>query len=82
MRAKAIWFPLYCDEKCKVIKLNGLWTATKKGKDYCQYHAAMVSTCKQCGKKFHSLRGHTETCSGACRTAYSRAKRLQIESVT
>lgn len=82
MRKTAVWYPLYCDDTCIPITLKGIWTATKKGKVYCQKHAAMISTCEYCGKKFHSERGHTATCSGRCRTAKSRAKSLQIGSVT
>lgn len=81
-KSEGIWFPLYCDETCIEIRMTGCWTKTKKGKVFCQRHAAMVSVCSVCGKKFHSTRGHTETCSGKCRTAKSRAKSIQIESVT
>jgi predicted nucleic acid-binding Zn-ribbon protein len=82
MRKQSNWFPLYGDENCIEIVLKGTWTATKKGKIFCQRHGAMLATCERCGKRFHSERGHTKTCSNACRKALSRAKRLQIESVT
>jgi len=81
MRAKANWFPLYCDDTCNFITLNGTWTKTKKGGCFCQRHAAMVATCANCGKKFHSQRVHTATCGDKCRKAISR-KRVQIGSVT
>jgi len=82
MRKKEHGFPLYGDDTCIEIVMRGVWTKTKKGKIFCQRHAAMLSTCENCGRKFHSERGHTQTCSDACRMAKSRANRLQIESVT
>ena len=82
MRKQGNWYPTYCDETCIRITLKGVWTKSKAGKCFCQRHGAMVNTCKNCGRDFHSLRGHTETCVNACRMAYSRAKRVQIESVT
>jgi len=85
MRKKAGWYPLYGDETCIPITMSGVWTKSKKGKVFCQRHGLMLSACENCGKSFHSERGHTKTCSNACRMMLSRKKRanrIQIESVT
>lgn len=84
MRKQKNWFPLYGDETCIPIVMKGVWTSSKAGKTFCQKHGAMLSTCKNCGRKFHSERGHTETCSNKCRMQWSRKQRksVQSESVT
>lgn len=77
-----VFFPLYCDDNCKIVKGKGTWTKTRAGHDWCQCHAAVVETCEVCVKRFHTNRVSSVTCSTKCRVAKHRANRLQIGSVT
>lgn len=74
MRAQQ--YQLYADMFCHTFDL-GAYNGSGIVELWCQDHGCKVGICQnpKCGKKFHTHRTHTKTCSDNCRKALSRLEK-------